>query len=318
MSSARTGTAGRAALVHEALVYDSDEAFLAIAVPFLRAGVAAGEPTLLGGDEHQQRLVCAALGDLPGLTLLDYSARGHSVTTLREIYLLRCAHIGDGATQIRVLGGIPHVPWKAWARVEAAVNHFLSPLPIWEICPYDTRCTPNGLLADVRSTHPRLALKHGQSSLSDQYEDPAAFLNRYANAEVDVLEASAPDLKLVNPSPAAASRAALLLTEATQLDNESADIVQLSVSELVTNALEHGFAPVLMRAWATRDRVVITIRDAGPGPADPFTGLLPLDPRADPDQDTGLYLIHQAASQLTTFTDKDGFTARLVQHACPG
>lgn len=316
MSSARTRPAGRAAFVHEALVYDSDEAFLGIAVPFLREGVAAGQPTLVGGDEKQQQLVSAALGDLPGLTLLDHSAPGHSVTTLREIYLLRCAQIGDGAAQIRVLGGIPRVPWKASARIEAAVNHFFSALPIWEICPYDTRCTPDSVLADVRSTHPRHAVNHGQSSLSDQYEGPAAFLNRWAKAEVDVLEASAPDLNLVNPSPAAASSAVLLLAEGTQLDNESADIVQLSVSELVTNALEYGLGPALMRAWATHDRVVVTIRDAGPGPTDPFTGLLRLDPKADPDQDTGLYLIHRAASQLTTFTDENGFTARLIQHAC--
>jgi hypothetical protein len=42
--SAQTGRPG---YLHEAVLYDSDEEFLGVVVPFLQGGVAAGEPCLV-------------------------------------------------------------------------------------------------------------------------------------------------------------------------------------------------------------------------------------------------------------------------------
>ena len=68
----RTGApTDRAGYVHEAVLYDSDEKFLDVVVPFLRQGVAAGEPCLVALAASATGLVRAAMGDTTGLTFFD-------------------------------------------------------------------------------------------------------------------------------------------------------------------------------------------------------------------------------------------------------
>src|SRR3954452_20606383 len=69
----RTGApAGQRGYFHEALLYDSDEEFLAVALPFLRDGVAAGEPVVVALGDRSGALVQAALGDTAGVDVAMY------------------------------------------------------------------------------------------------------------------------------------------------------------------------------------------------------------------------------------------------------
>jgi len=61
----------RPGYLHEAVLYDSDEEFLGVVVPFLQEGVAAGEPCLVALGASTSRLVREAVGDSTGLTFLD-------------------------------------------------------------------------------------------------------------------------------------------------------------------------------------------------------------------------------------------------------
>lgn len=62
-----TGTPARhGGFFHVAVIYSADEELLAVALPFLRDGAAAGEPTLLAGNERQQRIVGDELGSRAG------------------------------------------------------------------------------------------------------------------------------------------------------------------------------------------------------------------------------------------------------------
>lgn len=70
---------------------------------------------------------------------------------------------------------------------------------------------------------------------------------------------------------------------------ERADTAELLVSELVTNALQHGRGPVGLSVFASLDRVHFQIADADP---------LPLRPRAAKEADLdgrGLHLVDQLA-----------------------
>jgi anti-sigma regulatory factor (Ser/Thr protein kinase) len=300
---------------HEALVYDSDQEFVAVAAPFLRDGLAAGQPTLFGGDERQQWLVREELGDLTGLTMLDEDRdRAGPAPALLDAYRLHSGHVRNGAAQIRVLGRVPRTPWHAWARYEAAVNRLCEGFPVWKICPYDVRETPDAVLADVMLTHPHLATGE-RGSANPEYLDPAVFLNCRARARTDPLQGAPAHVELTDPSPAAAGRSVLSLTEPTGLENEDQDVMALSVSRLVTNAIEYGRPPVRVRAWAARERIVVTVSDAGPGPVDPMVGLLPRDPLGDPDYANALHVIHLAVSDVAMYSDVEGFTIRLVQRA---
>jgi anti-sigma regulatory factor (Ser/Thr protein kinase) len=73
---------------------------------------------------------------------------------------------------------------------------------------------------------------------------------------------------------------------------------------------------VLVLAWATADRVVVSIHDSGPGPSDPFVGLLPRPRQPLPDGQSagggrGLWITHQLCSHVSLLYD-DGFTIRLI------
>src|SRR3954469_2684586 len=66
----RTGApAGHHGYFHEALLYNSDEEFLAAALPFVQDGVAAGEPVVVALGERSAELVQAALGDTTGVAV---------------------------------------------------------------------------------------------------------------------------------------------------------------------------------------------------------------------------------------------------------
>ena len=77
----RTGAAsGTEGHFHETAFYGSDEEFLAIVVPFLTDGVAAGEPTLVSLGEANNQLICSALGKNSGISFVprgEQYSRGH-------------------------------------------------------------------------------------------------------------------------------------------------------------------------------------------------------------------------------------------------
>lgn len=308
------GTHGR--FVHQALIYDSDEAFLATAMPFLRGGVAAGETTLLSVHEELERLVLDTVGPLPGLTLLDVENYREPLSTLRSGYDRYAALTRRSSARVRVLAAVPRHPWSGWLRYETAINHLFAPFPLWGVCAYDARLTPDAVLDDVVRSHPSLALADdGAGRVSPRYEDPAGFLNRQACASADALERSPPALNLVDPSVTRARTAVAALAESVLPGGDDLDRLRLSVGEVVDNARRHGRRPVDVSAWTGIDRVVVTVRDAGTGPADPFVGLLASDPDSDGDDANALHLIHHAVSDVWLCTDGGGFMVRLIQRA---
>jgi anti-sigma regulatory factor (Ser/Thr protein kinase) len=82
----------------------------------------------------------------------------------------------------------------------------------------------------------------------------------------------------------------------------------LAVSETVGNALRHGRPPVLMGLWVQPNRITVSVTDTGPGPADPFVGLLP--PEHPQVSGLGLWLSHQLVD-VTHRRHPDGYTACL-------
>ena len=82
----------------------------------------------------------------------------------------------------------------------------------------------------------------------------------------------------------------------------------------MTNAVVHGAAPVTVRAWPDEGRMHVTVTDTGPGPDDPFVGLLH---RPGPESigGHGLWFAHQLCHQVTMARHASGFTVRLTVHA---
>ena len=93
--------------LHEAVLYDSDEEFLGVVVPFLQEGVAAGEPCLVALGASSTRLVRVAVGNTNGLTFLDdrYNRPASAIRSNRDHF---AARLTDGASRIRVASEVPH------------------------------------------------------------------------------------------------------------------------------------------------------------------------------------------------------------------
>jgi anti-sigma regulatory factor (Ser/Thr protein kinase) len=305
--------------VHEAVLYETDDEFLHVVVPFLEEGRDGNEPSLVVVHSQASDLLRAALGNTTGITFLDTAdPRSNPARAIRFIRDVLAARAASGATRIRVVSEVPHPglgrPWDPWARYEAAINHAYAEFPLWNICAYDLRITSPAVLDDVARTHPHLTDSDGVHQVNPRYEDPAGFLARRSPAEVDPLEATtSPVVDMSDPTPGAARRAAHAAGHRALVDSTQVDDLIMAVNEAVTNALSHGRPPVRLRLWAVPGRVVVSISDRGSGPADPFAGLLPTTGSASGG--LGLWLIHQICSHATFSSTDDGFTIRLVFEA---
>jgi anti-sigma regulatory factor (Ser/Thr protein kinase) len=316
----RTGAAaGHTGYFHEAVYYGSDEELLAVVVPFLRGGVAGGEPTVVALGEQHAALVRAALpsGDAAEVVFHpggDMYARPASA--IRSYRDMLAGYTAAGAAQIRIIGELPPTElgatWDWWARYEAAINHAYDEFPLWSMCAYDTRTTPSSVLDDVARTH-RLAAAPGDRHVpSPDFVEPERFLLDRTPVVPDPVQLTTPSVELTDPSPrdtrAALARLAATLPDDALTADKLADL-QLAVTEIVTNGLGHGRPPVVVRCWAGEDRIVVTVADRGAGPTDPYAGLQAA--AHAPIGGVGLWLAHQLCDHVA-FDRVDGFTVRLI------
>jgi anti-sigma regulatory factor (Ser/Thr protein kinase) len=302
--------------VHETAFYGSDEELLAVTMPFLAGGVEAGEPTIVAFDGHHSDMVRRALGDVEGVRYLgdaQYSRPAWAIQRLRQLVV---EHMEAGAERVRVVGDMPHpgvgVPWDWWCRYEATVNYALRDVPLWGLCPYDTRITPDYVLADAVATHPFLAMPDGRHVVNDRYEPPARFLAQRPAPPPDPFEARPPAVALIGPTAAEARHAVADLAQRSCLEPVTIDNLVVGVSESVANANTHGRPPVELRAWAVPDRMVVTVTDHGSGPDDPYVGLLPGRTTAEGAGGLGMWITFQLCDDVVLARHDDGFTVRLV------
>jgi anti-sigma regulatory factor (Ser/Thr protein kinase) len=317
----RTGAAaGHTGYFHEALYHASDEDFLAVVIPFLLGGVAAGEPTVVALGAQHADLVRAALpaGDADRIVFHPggdmYARPASAIRAYREML---ADHTAAGADQIRIIGELPPeelgATWDWWARYESAINHAYDEFPLWSMCAYDTTTTPAAVLADVARTHPRAAQPGDRHVPSATYVEPEQFLTTSTPVVPDPLQLTPPAFERENPNPADTRAVVARLCGAVTgppLSRDKVDDLRLAVTEAVTNALHHGIAPVVVRGWAGADRVVLTVTDQGKGPRDPFAGLQAA-PHA-PAGGLGLWLINQLCDHVAAHHDGEGFTLRLI------
>ncbi len=316
----RTGAAaGHTGYFHEAVRYDSDEHLLAVVVPFLLGGAAAGEPTLVAFGARNAALVRDALPAGCPVTFLpggDVYAR--PAAAIRSYRKLLAAHVAAGAGQIRIVGELfpEHfgAVWDAWARYESAINHAYDEFPLWSMCAYDERTTPPAVLADVDRTHPRTARPGDRHEPNPAYTPPEEFLLENRPVVTDPIQHGAPAAELLDPSPAQARDAVRAADDGGTPAGQVKELM-LAVSEAVSNAHVHGQPPVRMRVWTGDGRMVVTVEDRGPGPKDPFAGMQPV--ASATSAGLGLWIAHQSCNHVSLHRGPEGFTIRLTAGPLP-
>ena len=148
---------------HEAILYRGESQFLERIVPFVRDGVAAGEPTLVMVNRwklHALREIIGADGD----ELVEYrdmefvGANPARIIPAWNAFSVAGTH--RGAVRMRGVGE-PIWPGRAAAQLEechwheALINRAFARLQgFWLICPYDIAALDPSVLIDARYTHP--------------------------------------------------------------------------------------------------------------------------------------------------------------------
>jgi anti-sigma regulatory factor (Ser/Thr protein kinase) len=180
---------------------------------------------------------------------------------------------------------------------------------VWCLCVYDRRTTPAGVLRDVTRTHPTLIGPGGAREPSAAYTVPEIYLSEQRPMAADRVQHAGPTAVLTDPAPAEA-RAAVRRVDPGRVAGDEVEDLVVAVSEVVTNAILHGRAPVEMRIWSGGDRIVVTVSDAGPGPADPYAGMVLSDARDTSGR--GLWITQQCVNHVTAVRRPGRFTIRLT------
>ncbi|WP_091770483.1 anti-sigma factor RsbA family regulatory protein [Blastococcus aurantiacus] len=303
---------------HAAAVVGSDDEILAAALPFLAAGLEAGDTTVLACPDELAELIRAGLGvpadtleNLPRIGLLD--TRAPDALTVTHRLLERARSTGSG--RVRLVGqvqfGEQPRSWREGARYEAARNVLLARESLAGLCLYDSRILPEEVVDGARATHPELVVG-GVRRSSAEFADPRDFLRRLP-VHREPVEASAPVLDLPAATVLADLRHRLgAALTAHVADADLADDLHLAVSEVAANAFRHGVPPVSARMWVGPDQLICEIGDRGSAFADPLAGF---QPAHGPDLGRGgmgLWLARKLFDHVDLLPGPDGLVVRLA------
>jgi anti-sigma regulatory factor (Ser/Thr protein kinase) len=294
---------------HEAFLYRGDDEFLDGVVPFVRDGIAAGQPVMVAVPGRRTGPLQDALGpDRSEVLFVDMNELGHNPARIipgwRRFLDERCV---DGGPVRGV--GEPIWPGRRPAEVaeaqlhEALLNVAIHPdTPMWLRCPYDVSALPEAVLAEAARSHPILiesgdlrgsrsygGMQHVEDLLAGDLPEPEPTAEGIA---LPTGVAAVADL--VNRHAAAAG-----------LDSEKAWALALAVREVAASAVPG----CTLRVWAEPAALVCEVRDPEPV-VNPMTGRV--QPRdAEPDE-RGLWLANQMCDLVQVRSTPDGSTIRIV------
>lgn len=298
----------RSTLRHNALVYSSQDEYLAHAVPFLEEGVEAGEGAIVAHTRPGLAMMREALGDhAAGVTFVDVSAAytrpARTLAAYHKVYAEQLARTPTLRAVADVQFGPDPAEWDLWTGYEAVFNRSFGHLPAWVLCSYDANGTPDPIIEGVWQTHPEV-VDGDTCTTSERYEDPDLLLRRIA----------APPTRLSGLRSIPFGRSVEELRErlAPELTAERVSAahtldVLLAVSEIADNAITHGGGIRDVRIGRARGRLVCEIVDRGNGFDDPAAGYLaPRD-----GVGAGLWVARQLTWRIDFFHAPAGFTARI-------
>jgi len=296
--------------VHPALFYRGEAEYLAGTVPFVRAGLAAGEPVAVAVPGRNLDLLRAELGpDAEQVRLLDMTQAGRNPGRIIPAVLRAFADTHpDGP--VRIIGepiwpARSELEYPACAQHEALINMAFTGRVVTILCPYDADNLAPNVLADAEATHPVLIDSRGQRDSAAYAPDQVvATYNQPLPEPAEPVEtvdvATSTDVTAVR-------RLARDRATAAGLPADRVTDVQLVVTELATNSIEHGGGAGTVRLWVADGHFACEVRDRGTL-TDPLAGRRPAqvtNPRG-----RGLLLVNQLADLVRVHTGSEGTALR--------
>ena len=267
VSSTDGGAGGpETAFHHEALLYDSDQSFLDGTVPFVRAGLEAGEPVLAVLGAERRGALRDALGVDAGA--VGFAAMEEVGTNpARIIPEWRAFVDASGGRRVRGIGE-PVWPGRSAAELAECRRHeSLLNLAFAEtdgfrlLCPYDTAGLDPAVVEAAASTHPYLheaGVRHeshawaGLDQIPGRFDEPLP-APPYTPRELTFRRGTVRDVRTF-----VAARAA-----GAGLSNRRLGDLLLAVTEIATNSVRHAGGWGMLRVWRDDEALVCEVRDSG-------------------------------------------------------
>ncbi|WP_410665330.1 anti-sigma factor RsbA family regulatory protein [Amycolatopsis sp. lyj-84] len=300
---------GAEPFVHPALFYRGSGEYLAGTVPFVMSGLAADEPVAVAVPGENLALLSAELGPhAERVHLLDMGVAGRNPGRIIPGVLRAFADAHTGR-RVRIIGepiwpGRTDQEYPACVQHEALINLAFAGCDVTILCPYDTQNLPAAALADAEATHPLLIDDTGQRA-STAY-DPERVIADYNRRLTEPADATALSVDATNLAQARALARAQ--ADRAELSDGQTDDLELVVTELITNSVDHGGGSGTLRIWTTDQHLVCEVHDRGTL-TDPLAGRRP----ATPGQlrNRGLLLVNHMADLVLVHTGVHGTTMRV-------
>lgn len=293
---------------HEALIYEDSSQFLATAVPFLSAAVAAGEPALVAVRRPNAELLKAELGSLAegvGFVAIEDVGRNPAriVSFWRDFLGGQAGRAARGISE-------PVWPGREPAEIDECQRHeYLLNLafpPVASpslLCSYDGSALPDEVLAGVARTH-RAVLRDGSREPSGDYlRECDCYSGKLPRHPADAEAFPYDRVRLA----AVRKRVRRAAGDAGIGPGRTADLVA-AASELAANSVAHGGGTGTMYLWRKGDHLLIDFEDRGTID-EPLAGRL--GPASDQRGGRGLWLANQLCDLVQIRSGVLGTTVRV-------
>lgn len=293
---------------HEALLYDGLDRFVDGALPFIREGLAAGEPVMVAVDRVRIGRLRDALGaDADAVSFADMAEVGGNPGRIIPVWREFLGTQRPGAPA-RGLGEPISAERDADELIECQLHEALLNVAFADadglhlVCPYDTDALRPEVLHEARCSHP---LVDGVPSPEFRgTDDPLAPFDAPLPpppAGAEMLGFERATLDEVRELVAACARDAGLPAA------RAADLV-LAVNELATNSVRHGGGHGIVRVWGDERSVHAEVRDRG-RITDPLAGRHLR--QAGQIGGWGMWIAHQVSDLVQVRSGNDGTVVRL-------
>jgi anti-sigma regulatory factor (Ser/Thr protein kinase) len=298
---------------HEALLYAGIDGFLDGTVPFIREGIAAGEPTLVVVDGEKIALLKQELdGDAEHVQFADMSEVGSNPARIIQAWRDFVAERSDPGAPVRGIGE-PIGPDRSPAELVECQRHesllnlaFAGTQAFWLLCPYDTDALDPSVVDEALRSHPVLATNAGHAD-SPFYTGLDAAGAPFGVPLPEPLETPR-ELYFEAASLSALRQYVSLRAEHAGLDAVRTEDLLLAVNEVATNSLRHGSGWGYLRVWQEPHALICEVRDEGVFDA-PLAGRM----RPVPEQigGYGLWLANQVCDLVQVRSVAGGSVVRL-------
>lgn len=295
-------------LQHEALIYEGQGQFLAVAVPLLRAALAAGEPALVAVREANAELLRAELGpEAEGVGFVAIEEVGRNPARIVPFW----RDFLSGPAGRSALGiGEPVWPGREAAEIDECQRHeYLLNLAFPPgtrsslLCTYDGSALPDEVLAAVSRSH--------RAVLRDGSREPSSSYRHECDCYGGELPRHPPDAETLPYNRARLAAVRKRVKEAAEQTGigprRAADLVA-AASELAANSVAHGGGTGTMSIWREGNHLLIDFEDRGTI-EEPLAGRL--HPTADQQGGRGLWLANQLCDLVQIRSGALGTTVRV-------